>query len=224
MDSLIVICTTVLASLQCNSATPILNFDVQWSWKGTETYANSVVTLASKTNVQSANGVEEKKNFLARDKRDVVNCPVPSNWPTLISELNSVLNATTSLALFPQPWIYTAAPTDQPTTCPSQTGSWWPGSSNNLRSTCPWIYKQVDLGESFYPRYVLDADCLCNSCVNANVMGCQKLRQNVTVFRRGACKDGLAVMAQVKYSITVGCYCTSSVVQTSLGSGPTSTQ
>ncbi|KAI8782707.1 uncharacterized protein LOC129921928 [Biomphalaria glabrata] len=224
MDSLIVICTIVLASLQCNSATPILSFDVQWNWKGAETYANSVVTLASKTNVPSANVIKEKQNFLARDKRDVVNCPVPSNWPTLISELNSVLNATTSLALLPQPWIYTAAPTDQPTTCPSQTGSWWPGSSNNLRSTCPWIYKQVDLGESFYPRYVLDADCLCNSCVNANVMGCQKLRQDVTVFRRGACKDGLAVMAQVKYSITVGCYCTSSVVQTSLGSGPTSTQ
>ncbi|CAL1536111.1 unnamed protein product, partial [Lymnaea stagnalis] len=39
--------------------------------------------------------------------------------------------------------------------CPAATGSWWPGTTDNLKSTCPWVFSRIgDWGESFYPRYV----------------------------------------------------------------------
>ncbi|XP_059154859.1 uncharacterized protein LOC131940240 [Physella acuta] len=150
-----------------------------------------------------------------RAKRDV-NCPIPSYIPVEVLELNTFLNSTQYLGLTPQQPAYTPLPT-QPSTCPAQSGSWWPGTELNLRSTCPWILTATDLGESFYPRYINEAKCLCTQCVNANAMNCEKVRQEITVFHRGACNNGLAVMTAVKRMITVACACAGIPVQTSGG-------
>ncbi|CAL1536114.1 unnamed protein product, partial [Lymnaea stagnalis] len=142
-----------------------------------------------------------------RAKRSV-ECPVPANIPDLVKDLN--LNASQFLGrLVNEEDGYAPLPRDQPAAgdCPQESGSWWPRSEDNLRSTCPWIMNETVLGADFYPRKIQQAVCLCSHCISANAMSCTYLRQQVTVFRRGACKDGLAVMTRVNIDINVGCYC-----------------
>ncbi|KAH9491004.1 hypothetical protein Btru_051718 [Bulinus truncatus] len=182
---------------------------------------NKVIKEAAEKKVNSLRQRVGRRHtfFKGHDAREY--CAVPEKWPRFINELNTFLTTSQVMGLFPEQQNITSLPTDQPTTCPAITGSWWPGDSENLRSTCPWTYTYTDIGESFYPRYLRQAVCLCSSCINANVMGCKNLRQDVTVFQRVACKDGLAVMKAVKKNIVVGCYCAKNPTHSSGGNGPT---
>ncbi|CAL1536112.1 unnamed protein product, partial [Lymnaea stagnalis] len=62
-------------------------------------------------------------------------------------------NASAFIGL-PQQLDVPTVPGNQPTPgeCPLESGSWWPGAPNNLKSTCPWVYFTKDLGASTYPR------------------------------------------------------------------------
>ncbi|CAL1536113.1 unnamed protein product, partial [Lymnaea stagnalis] len=71
-----------------------------------------------------------------------------------VSQLNSFLNASQYIGVSPLQPRHKRPPPNQPKTCPEDDRSWWPRKEHNLRSTCPWTYTTVDLGESFYPRWV----------------------------------------------------------------------
>ncbi|CAL1536110.1 unnamed protein product, partial [Lymnaea stagnalis] len=64
-------------------------------------------------------------------------------------------NASVFIGL-PQQQAPATIPANQPKLgdCPRPTGSWWPGDIEGLKSTCPWVYGKIDLGDMFYPRYV----------------------------------------------------------------------
>ncbi|KAH9524110.1 hypothetical protein Btru_048160 [Bulinus truncatus] len=142
-------------------------------------------------------------------------CSGNFEWPDSTVGLINWLGRVKFLSVYPQQPDFPDLPRDQPTTCPggngfvgSTSGSWWPSHTENLRSTCPWIYEYVDFGETIYPRYIRQAVPLCGACVHSNVNTCKAVRQNITVFQRGACKGGMAFMTALTKSVVVGYHCT----------------
>ncbi|KAH9491002.1 hypothetical protein Btru_051711 [Bulinus truncatus] len=174
--------------------------------------SNVAVKVKKVKNAAKVNQRKEKNPFL-RGKRQTVNCQLPSNIPEMVSGLNSFLNASQFVGKVDQVDSYTPLPTNQPAVgdCPARNGSWWPRPEMNLRSTCPWIYVENNLGSNFYPSKLQEAKCLCQKCVTATSMTCEHLKQKVTVFKRGPCRDGVAVMTKIELSITVGCHCANAV-------------
>lgn len=109
------------------------------------------VRLASKLEMMAPRPAD---NPFLRNKR-AADCPVPSDLPQRVLDLNPYLNATQFVGLIKQDTSdYKPLPKDQPNKkdCPAATGSWWPRPEFNLRSTCPWILEERDLGEEYFPR------------------------------------------------------------------------
>ena len=79
-------------------------------------------------------------------------CSPPANLPTQVRELNSFLDNSDYISVIPEQGNEIELPTDQPDSCPAATGSWWPRNEVNLRSTCPWVWEELDNGEDAYPR------------------------------------------------------------------------
>ncbi|GFR78410.1 interleukin-17-4 [Elysia marginata] len=136
------------------------------------------------------------------------------NWSLTITtklevqQLNSFLNDSDYVGLIPQQDSFIPLPSNQPLDCPNPTGSWWPGNEINLRSTCPFIKEERDLGPDAYPRHLIQARCLCtNKCVGENINRCQEIRHSVTIFRLQGCQNGLALMKKEQVQVTLGCFC-----------------
>lgn len=104
------------------------------------------------TNIQRSDdrSVEDSHPFL-RQQRDS-SCPPPANLPQLVADLNPYLNTSMYIGIMNNDVKSVTIPADQPSSCPLKHDTWWPGAQHNLRSTCPWIYEEVDFGEEFYPR------------------------------------------------------------------------
>lgn len=169
----------------------------------------SILTRKTSAGVTPQVSDFESRNPFLRLNRDV-GCPIPQHLPKLVKDLNTFLPDSSSfIGLCQQPAISTI-PANQPEldSCPTATGSWWPGKPDNLKSTCPWVYIELILGDSFYPRSILEANCVCSKCIGSNVtFSCRKLRTQITVFQQEACQYGLAMMKAVKIHVTTGCYC-----------------
>ncbi|CAL1536115.1 unnamed protein product [Lymnaea stagnalis] len=88
-----------------------------------------------------------------RNKRQA-QCALPSDLPQMVMALNRDLDVPQFLGLTRQGTGYTPLPLDQPAKndCPRPTGSWWPRQATNLKSTCPWVMEEKDLGEEYFPR------------------------------------------------------------------------
>ena len=94
-------------------------------------------------------------NPFLRVRRDVPgrSCSTPADLPVQVRELNAFLNNSDYIALMPQQDDSSLLPTGhQHSSCPAATGSWWPGQEVNLRSTCPWVWENLDNGQDAYPR------------------------------------------------------------------------
>ncbi|RUS79149.1 hypothetical protein EGW08_013096 [Elysia chlorotica] len=130
-------------------------------------------------------------------------------WPKhqLARELNSFLADSDYLSVMPEQGDFIPLPTGQPYSCPAATGSWWPRREINLRSTCPWTWEELDNGPDAYPRYIRQAKCMCQKCIDSTINRCQEIRQDVTIFRLTGCQDGLAVMQKSEVTVTLGCFC-----------------
>ncbi|KAK6963710.1 interleukin-17d [Biomphalaria glabrata] len=126
----------------------------------------------------------ELNTTLSRSSRQN-DCELPSNWMIQLLEVNANIQTPVFNGNFPSLNLFTNVfDKDQNLTCPPRKGSWWPGSTKNLKSNCPWKYQIFDLGPSFYPNHLIYADCLCRSCVDANIRGCIAERVLVKVLRK----------------------------------------
>ncbi|KAK3781089.1 hypothetical protein RRG08_010097 [Elysia crispata] len=149
-------------------------------------------------------------NPFLRVRRDVPgrSCSTPADLPVQVRELNAFLNNSDYIALMPQQDDSSLLPTGhQHSSCPAATGSWWPGQEVNLRSTCPWVWENLDNGQDAYPRYIRQARCMCLECVGADIHSCHENRLDVTIFRLKGCHDGLAVLEKTAVRVTVSCVC-----------------
>ena len=80
-------------------------------------------------------------------------CPLPENLPAQVRDLNSFLEESQYIGVIPEQDGYIPLPPNQPhNSCPAATGSWWPRREINLRSTCPWVWEELDNGPDAYPR------------------------------------------------------------------------
>ncbi|RUS79148.1 hypothetical protein EGW08_013095 [Elysia chlorotica] len=134
-------------------------------------------------------------------------CSLPANLPAQVRELNSFLAESDYLGVMPAQTDFIPLPTGQPYSCPAATGSWWPRSEINLRSTCPWIWEELDNGPDAYPRHIRQAKCICQSCIDSTANVCQEIRQDVTIFRLKGCQDGLVVLQKSEVTVTLACFC-----------------
>jgi hypothetical protein len=91
---------------------------------------------------------ERNSNSLIRKKRQACPNATESDLSFLLLSLNSTVYLRRDLNQPPEPIVAS----DEPTECPSANNSWWPKEKENLRSTCPWNYTKVNLGENSYPR------------------------------------------------------------------------
>ncbi|XP_013080675.2 uncharacterized protein LOC106066244 [Biomphalaria glabrata] len=157
---------------------------------------------------------KKKRDPTLRSRRSQINCQMPSNLPRMVRELNPFLNFTQFVGLVNRSESYPPLPDNQPSVddCPSGYGSWWPRSEMNLRSTCPWVYEEIDLGPTMYPRKIQQAVCICETCIAADSMNCEEIRQNMTVFSISGCRDGLAIFNKLDLSIVVGCHCANAAI------------
>ncbi|GFR68445.1 interleukin-17-4 [Elysia marginata] len=156
-----------------------------------------------------SSGMSNQNPFL-RSKRDTSgnsSCEFLANLPQEVQQLNSSLNDSVYVGLIPQQDSFIPLPSNQSLTCPNSTDPWWPGNEINLRSTCPYINKVHNLGTDAYPRYLVQAQCLCSTCVGQNINRCQEIRRSVTIFRRQGYQNGLALMKKEQVLVTVGCLC-----------------
>uniref|UniRef100_A0A2C9M6C0 CTCK domain-containing protein n=1 Tax=Biomphalaria glabrata TaxID=6526 RepID=A0A2C9M6C0_BIOGL len=146
-----------------------------------------------------------------RNRNDAFNCHLLS---MMLGELSPFLNLTQFVGLASQSESYPSLPDNQPSVddCPSGYGSWWPRSEMNLRSTCPWVYEEIDLGPTMYPRKIQQAVCICETCIAADSMNCEEIRQNMTVFSIRGCPDGVAIYNKLDLSIVVGCHCANAAI------------
>ncbi|GFR59181.1 interleukin-17-4 [Elysia marginata] len=135
-------------------------------------------------------------------------CSLPTNLPAQVAELNTFLANSEYIGVLPEQDGHISLPSNQPeNSCPAASGSWWPRQESNLKSTCPWIWEELDNGPNAYPRYLRQAKCMCQKCVDSDVYQCQEFRHNVTIFRLKGCQNGLAVMEKDRVAVTLGCYC-----------------
>ncbi|GFN79704.1 interleukin-17d [Plakobranchus ocellatus] len=163
--------------------------------------------------VTSVDADSSGSNPFLRLKRNIpssspISCPIPSNLPAQVRDLNSFLSDPQYIGVIPTQDSHISLPSDQPQTgCPAATGSWWPRPEINLRSTCPWVWQVLDNGPDAYPRYVRKAKCMCQRCIDARAHSCHEIRQAVTIFRLKSCQDGLAVMEKDVVTVSLGCFC-----------------
>ncbi|XP_005091582.1 uncharacterized protein LOC101857089 [Aplysia californica] len=139
-------------------------------------------------------------------------CELPATLPAFISDLQSYLNESLILksAINPSEHVLPLRDDRSEMTCKSSKTHPDRNTNDNLRATCPWVLREKDFGEDAFPRYILEARCLCRCCQHASSMGCQEVRRPVTIYRRVACQDGLAVMKKSEEKFTALCICASS--------------
>ncbi|GFO37767.1 interleukin-17d [Plakobranchus ocellatus] len=159
----------------------------------------------------SGQSVARSANPFLRKKRST-SCSTPIDLPEKVKELNPFLSDSQYVGLIPTPDEYIPLPSDQPhSSCPAATGSWWPRPEVNLRATCPWIWEELDNGPDAYPRHMLQAKCICTSCIHASSMRCNEIRHDVTIFRMQGCQNGVALMTKDVVTVTLGCFCAAPV-------------
>ncbi|XP_059154867.1 uncharacterized protein LOC131940247 [Physella acuta] len=152
---------------------------------------------------------------LSRARRQTTeSCPLPPDFPELITELGAYLNTTALLTKEDDHmnWEVNVSYVEKDN-CPKPRGDWWPMDQPNLRTICPWRYEIIDLGELYYPRRLLTSHCLCMNCLQANSFNCAAIRAKVTVIKRDGCKHGLAVMRKEHRWIATGCHCQAHALQ-----------
>ncbi|KAI8782712.1 hypothetical protein BgiBS90_016199 [Biomphalaria glabrata] len=127
-----------------------------------------------------------------RNRNDAFNCHLLS---MMLGELSPFLNLTQFVGLARQLESYPSLPDNQPSVddCPSGYGSWWPRSEMNLRK-------------------IQQAVCICETCIAADSMNCEEIRQNMTVFSIRGCPDGVAIYNKLDLSIVVGCHCANAAI------------
>ncbi|XP_059162708.1 uncharacterized protein LOC131946083 [Physella acuta] len=71
---------------------------------------------------------------------------------------------------------------------------------------CPVSYEQEDRGGNFFPRYRVQAKCLCTYCIERNAHSCVKARKMMRVMR-ATCVSGVPSYEFFNETLTVGCAC-----------------
>ena len=165
------------------------------------------------TDVDTAEDVSHSpsNHAILRPKRDANNCSLPYPRNSLDIMLRN-LHSSALARISRQPTV-ASVPPYHPHRCePRRTVSWRLQSSTNLAATCPWFYRTIDLGDnSYYPRHIQEAECMCSHCINANARSCEKIRSNLVILKKVACQDGVAVMSAVMLRISIGCRCSTGV-------------
>lgn len=110
-------------------------------------------TYSSRNNVTNTTRVSKPMQHPTTNdlsKRDA-NCPIPSDLPERLDQLNPELNLSQIVASTTQEQL---APYElKNLKCPERNGDWWPKFTklHNLESMCPWEYEVLSLGDEFYP-------------------------------------------------------------------------
>ncbi|XP_059154864.1 uncharacterized protein LOC131940245 [Physella acuta] len=176
------------------------------------------LTFPSGENTQAAQETnpETSQNSTSHElyKRDK-DCPMPSDLPERLDQLNPELNLSQIVASTKQEALY---PHEfKNLKCPTGYGGWWPifTSYHNLESMCPWEHVVRELGDEYYPSKIYEAQCLCAHCIHANANSCYKVRAPLLVFKRLRCNHGVAIMEKDEVMYTTGCQCISNYVHNS---------
>ncbi len=138
-----------------------------------------------------------------------LNCPF--KFPNYLLDSMLLKLNTANFNKFPLRLTSASISTRQPRLpkCATETA----GMPINATSSCPWYYHTTDLGDdSYYPRYILDATCMCSTCIHANAYSCKKIRTNIAVFKKVSCQNGVAVFTAIMRRTSIGCFCASSNV------------
>ncbi|XP_059165976.1 uncharacterized protein LOC131948389 isoform X2 [Physella acuta] len=90
---------------------------------------------------------------------------------------------------------------------------------------CPHRYTKNDTGFRYFPRYKIDAECLCTLCIRKNARSCKKIRADMKVLYIESCSDdGVAAYKLVTRRLTTGCQCEDSIPPAPSGGGPPVTE
>ncbi|XP_046553579.1 uncharacterized protein LOC124263008 [Haliotis rubra] len=74
------------------------------------------------------------------------------------------------------------------------------------RSVCPWYYEITTLDETYYPRQIWEARCMCKDCVGNSKNQCEPVQSTITLLKT-RCENGMLLYEPVDKDITVGCTC-----------------
>ncbi|XP_067665506.1 interleukin-25-like [Haliotis asinina] len=89
--------------------------------------------------------------------------------------------------------------------CPEHLGN--SSAPTNDKALCPWTYRE-DHYQGQFPPFLVQAICLCPSCVNKTGYSCVPVRYNIWVLQEtGECRAGVKEYRKVQRDVTVGCTC-----------------
>ncbi|KAK3793928.1 hypothetical protein RRG08_033503 [Elysia crispata] len=135
-----------------------------------------------------------------RDTPDSSSCPLPANLTERVKELNSFLINITYLGELPQQGVEPSLELQFESCSAVRTLLKTENQRLNMSSMCTYIEQVLDNGLDAYPRYLIEAKCLCRKCneLNSNIHSCRKIRKDVRILRQNEEK---------KIDLTVGCFC-----------------
>ena len=102
------------------------------------------------------NPMSFRSSSMSRSKRDTFNsssCPLPASLPQKLRQLNSLLNESTYVRVFPQQNGAITLPPDQPQSYPSSKT--FRKFKSNMDPRCPYMKVKIDNGHDAYPRWEL---------------------------------------------------------------------